>query len=196
MSQTLMQPDEFLDRLSELFATHAEENDMGHRLSNADHMLQAAAAAATSDAADHLIAASLLHDIGHWMHGGPDDALEQGHDDRHEEVAADYLTPYFNELVISPIVLHVAAKRYLCAVKPEYFEALSSGSVRTLELQGGPMDAREVEEFEAMPGYQDAVAMRNWDEYGKVPGFEVPDFDSYRTVLRGQMKGQGPDSNQ
>ena len=183
-----IEPEEFIDQLSQLFAEHSDRELIGHRLSNADHMLQAAAAASVAQADDHLIAASLLHDIGHWIHNGPDDAAARGHDDCHEQVAADFLKPYFNDAVIAPIAMHVAAKRYLCAVKPEYFDALSPGSVRTLELQGGPMDATEIAEFEATPGFEDAVTMRRWDEYGKVPGLQVPDFDAYRSMLRGQMK--------
>ena len=36
--------------------------------------------------------------------------------------------------------------------------------------------------------HRDAVTMRRWDEYGKVPGLQVPGFDAYRSMLRGQMK--------
>ncbi len=188
MNDTLIEPDDFIEQLSQLFAEHSDQDIIGNRLSNADHMLQAAAAASAAQAGDHLIAASLLHDIGHWIHNGPKDAATRGHDDCHEQVAADHLKPYFNEAMIAPIAMHVAAKRYLCAVKPEYFKALSPGSVRTLELQGGPMNEQEVAEFEAMPGFEDAVTMRRWDEYGKVPGLQVPGFDAYRSILRGQMK--------
>lgn len=189
MEQDLMQPEAFLDHLSEMFATHGQSADTGSRMSNAAHMLQAAAAAKAEGAGDHLIAACLLHDIGHWLDEGPGDAMAQGRDDRHEEVARDYLAPYFDDAVLAPIALHVAAKRYLCAVEPEYLNALSRGSTRTLEIQGGPMNTTEVEAFEAEPGYDDAVALRRWDEYGKEPGRDVPDFDSYREILRGQMKG-------
>ena len=62
MNQTLMESDQFLDRLSELFAANAKEKELGHRLSNAEHMLQSAAAAKNANAEDHLIAASLLHE--------------------------------------------------------------------------------------------------------------------------------------
>ena len=189
MNQIPRRPEAFLDHLSEMFAAHNQVEDTGSRISNAAHMLQAAAAATAAGAGDHLIAASLLHDIGHWLDEGPGDALMQGRDDRHEEVARDYLAPYFNDAVLAPIALHVAAKRYLCAVEPDYFKALSKGSVRTLEIQGGPMNAAEVEAFEAEPGYRDAVALRRWDEYGKKPGRDVPGFDSYRAILKGQMKG-------
>lgn len=188
MTETVMHPDAFLDHLGNMFAAHEEKLDVGHRLSNAAHMLQAAAAAEAAGANDSLIAACLLHDIGHWLHGGPADAAAQGHDDCHEEVAAEYLAPYFDESVTRPIALHVAAKRYLCAVEPDYFQALSPGSVRTLELQGGPMNAEEVAAFAGLPGHPDAVAMRRWDEYGKVPGLDVPGFDAYRPMLRKLMK--------
>ena len=188
MNDTLMEPDQFIEQLSQLFAEHSGQDIIEHRLSNAEHMLQSAAAASAAEASDHLVAASLLHDIGHWLHDGPEDAAARGHDDCHEQVAADYLRNYFNEVVIAPIALHVAAKRYLCAVEPEYLNALSPGSVRTLELQGGPMSTPEIAAFEAMSGFEDAVAMRRWDEYGKVPGLEVPGFDAYRSLLRGQMK--------
>lgn len=188
MSQDAMTPDAFLDHLSDMFAAHDQVKDIGSRMSNAAHMLQAAAAANAEGASPHLIAASLLHDIGHWLHTGPDDATEQGHDDCHEEVAKDYLEPFFDAAVLAPIALHVAAKRYLCTVEPDYFKGLSRGSVRTLELQGGLMNSAEVEAFKAEPGYQDAVALRRWDEYGKEPGRDVPGFDTYRTILQGQMK--------
>ncbi len=158
MSQDRMTPDAFLDHLSDMFAKHGQVEDMGNRMSNAAHMLQAAAAAHADGAEDHLIAASLLHDIGHWLHDGPDDAAAQGHDDCHEEVARDYLAPYFNDAVLAPIVPHVAAKRYLCTVEPDYMKGLSRGSVRSLEIQGGLMNEKEVSAFEAEPGYRDAVA--------------------------------------
>ncbi len=187
MIDAVRDPDGFLDGLADLFAAHEQESNVGQRLSNADHMLQSAAAAQAAGADDNLIAACLLHDIGHWLHDGPADAKAQGHDDCHEEVAAQYLAPYFNDSVISPIALHVAAKRYLCAVETDYFKALSPASERTLEIQGGPMSAEEISAFENLPGYRDAVAVRRWDEYGKVPGLDVPGFDTYRAILRGQM---------
>ncbi len=114
---------------------------------------------------------------------GPADAMAGGEDGCHEEVGAKYLAPYFAPPVIRPIALHVAAKRYLCATEPDYFRELSPGSVQTLELQGGPLDAEEQTAFRAMPDHRDAVAIQRRDEYGKVPGLDVPDFDAYRPML-------------
>jgi hypothetical protein len=57
--------------------------------------------------------------------------------------------PFFPPQVIDCVRHHVPAKRYLCATDPGYFARLSPASVLTLKLQGGPMDAAEVEASQA-----------------------------------------------
>ena len=74
----------------------------------------------------------------------------------------------FGPEVTEPVRLHVAAKRYLCAVEPDYFAKLSMDSVLSLTLQGGPMSAEEITDFEAVPEYADAVQLRRFDEQAKV----------------------------
>ena len=54
---------------------------------------------------------------------------------------ANCFRPRFTE----PVRLHVAAKRYLCAVESEYLDLLSQPSLVSLRLQGGPMSAAEGE---------------------------------------------------
>lgn len=187
MNTQSMNSDDFLNQLSDLFTTHGAKGDSNQRLSNAEHMLQTAAAARAANTDDVLIAACLLHDIGHWLHPEPVDALKRSKDDCHEDIGAQYLAPHFADPVIRPVALHVAAKRYLCATEPDYFQKLSPASVRTLEHQGGPMDAAEVADFQAITDHQNAIAIRRWDEYGKVPGLDVPSFDAYRPMLRELM---------
>lgn len=182
-----MNSDDFLNHLSDLFTTHGAKGDSNQRLSNAEHMLQTAAVARAANADGVLIAACLLHDIGHWLHPEPVDALKRNKDDCHEDIGARYLAPHFADPVTRPVALHVAAKRYLCATEPDYFQKLSPASVRTLEHQGGPMDAAEIADFQAIPDHENAVAIRRWDEYGKVPGLDVPSFDAYRPMLRELM---------
>lgn len=176
----------FLDHLAGLFAAHEGNREVEGRLSNAAHMLQTAAAAESAGAAPCLIAASLLHDIGHWMRGEPFDAHNV--DNRHESVGAAYLKAYFDADVTQPIALHVAAKRYLCTREQGYRANLSRGSVASLALQGGLMSDTEAEAFEADPAHRDAVALRRWDEYGKIPGLQVPGFGHFRPLLRGLMR--------
>ena len=178
--------DAFLDHLTELFASHDGKLEVEGRLSNATHMLQTAAAAEAAGAQACLVAASLLHDIGHWLRGEPIDA--QTVDDRHESVGAAWLKRYFDVDVTQPIALHVAAKRYLCTREPDYLANLSRGSVASLALQGGLMSEVEAEAFEADPAHGHAVALRRWDEYGKIPGLQVPRFERYRPLLRDLMR--------
>ena len=81
------------------------------------------------------------------------------------------------------------AKRYLCAVEPDYFATLSPASVRSLELQGGPMSPDEVQSFEAGDHFAAAVALRRWDEGAKVSDAATPDLAYYREHIRSSMRG-------
>ena len=143
-----------------------------------DHALQTAAWATEVGAPDELRAAALLHDVGHLLFLAGDASGP------HEETGAAFLAELFPPAVLAPIALHVPAKRYLCAVEPDYHAGLSAGSVRSLERQGGPMTPDEMARFEATAGWADAVALRRWDDAGKVDGATVADLASYEPLLR------------
>ncbi|MEU4116907.1 phosphonate degradation HD-domain oxygenase [Kitasatospora sp. NPDC028055] len=177
-----------LDELAELFAGEGAGEYLGEPVTMAEHMLQAAAAAEAAGAPDHLVAAALLHDLGHFhgaLHGRD---LMQGQDNRHSHTGADRLAAWFGPEVTEPVRLHVAAKRYLCAVEPGYRARLSEASEYTLTVQGGPMGAEEAAAFAQLPGAVDAVAVRRWDEQAKEPGLETPDFEHYRPLLASLMR--------
>src|SRR5204863_2452999 len=87
--------------------------------------------------------------------------------------------PVCGPAVAEPMRLHVPARRYLCATDPGYFARLSPGSVRSLELQGGPFTSEEVAEFRALPFAEDAIRIRRWDEAAKVPGIPTADLEHY-----------------
>ena len=101
----------------------------------------------------------------------------------HESVGARYLSDLFPPEVTSPIALHVRAKRYLCTVDPAYGRALSDGSRHSLERQGGALDPERVAAFEALDGFEAAVALRRWDDGGKVEDLAVPPLDTYVPML-------------
>ncbi len=151
-----------------------------------EHALQAAAHARSEGAAEPLVAAALLHDVGHLLElragGAADGAVDA--DLAHEARGARWLASVFPPAVTGPIALHVAAKRYLVAVDHAYAADLSPGSVRSLARQGGPMDADERARFEAHPAHAAAVALRRWDDAGKVTDdIEVPPLSAYRSLL-------------
>ena len=54
--------------------------------------------------------------------------MARGIDDRHEVQALPLLKPLFDSAVTEPVRLHVDAKRYLCAVRAEYWASLLPGS--------------------------------------------------------------------
>ena len=174
--------DEVLD-LFERWGTERYDEDV----SQLDHALQTAALAMRDGADEALVAAALLHDVGHLLElreGGIADGqteVDLGHEGR----GARWLAAVFPPSVTGPIALHVAAKRYRCAVDPAYHDGLSDGSRRSLVRQGGPMAPDEAERFAAHPAGVDAVALRGWDDGGKVEGLAVADLQSYRDLLVG-----------
>jgi phosphonate degradation associated HDIG domain protein len=173
-----------VDFIADIFRRRGAESYLGEQVSMSEHMLQAAAAAAAEDAGDVLIAATLLHDIGHYTGEFPEVALARGQNNFHETAGAAVLAPFFPPAVTEPIRLHVAAKRYLCASDPAYLARLSPASVHTLNLQGGSMSEAEAAAFRQTPYVDEAVRVRQWDDAGKVAGLGVPPFEHYLPLLR------------
>jgi len=150
-------------------------------VSQLEHALQCAAHAQRSGADASLVAAALLHDIGHLV-AGPDE-LSGCRDLRHEELGAVALSGLFGPEVTEPIRLHVAAKRYLCAVEPAYVRRLSAASQASLALQGGQFDRDEAVAFAVRPYAQESIRLRKWDDAAKIAHHPVPDLDSFRGLV-------------
>ena len=74
-----------------------------------------------------MIAAALLHDIGHLLVSEDDHLAERGIDDRHEAIGAAFLARHFVTDVVAAVSLHVQAKRILCTIEPGYKESLVGG---------------------------------------------------------------------
>jgi len=183
MNSKSLDRDTIIDFILDLFARRGSEEYMGEKVSMAQHMEQSAACASANGASDELVIASLLHDIGHFVGDFPIEALENGIDNLHENAGAHFLEPFYPASVTEPIRLHVAAKKYLCAVDENYMRCLSDASVNSLKVQGGPMSQPEIEEFESNPHYLAAVDVRRYDDNGKVAGLDISPVDSYRDNL-------------
>ncbi len=145
-----------------------------------EHALQCAALAMSSQAEDATVVAALFHDIGHLLI--PDERASQ-QDRHHETVASRFLARWFGPDVLKPIELHVAAKRYLCAVEPAYFNTLSPASVRSLQLQGGPMSEDEVAAFDELEFSEIAVDLRRWDDLAKTPNAPTPSLGVFVGIV-------------
>lgn len=182
---------DIVERILALFREAGDGAYFGEAVTETEHALQCAHLAERAGSSPEVVAAALLHDVGHLLHNLGEDAADRGIDDRHEDGGAKWLAEYFSKAVTDPVRLHVAAKRYLCAIDPTYHDGLSRASQLSLQLQGGPMSPEEVAEFEREPYYLSAVAVRHWDDAAKVPGLAVPRLDHYRSLLASVALNQG-----
>jgi gamma-butyrobetaine dioxygenase len=175
-----------IEAIAKLFAGPGSRDYLGEAVTIGEHMRQAGALAEAAGAPAPLVAAALLHDIGH---------LRSATDARHGPVGAQWLGQWFGPAVTEPVRLHVAAKRYLCATEPGYLGLLSAESVRTLALQGGPMTPEQAAAFGALPCTHDAVAVRRWDDQAKDPAVTPPEFGQFEALLTALLK-PGPLSSE
>lgn len=160
--------------LSDIFDNQGAVSYLGEVVTMSEHMLQAAHQAERASASRELVAASLLHDIGFFV----------GRDEEHHgESGAAFLSRWFPKSVTELVRLHVEAKRYLCSVKPSYFDKLSSESKRTLEYQGGVLSKEEILAFEAKPYAKEAIELRRFDDLAKMMGQKTSTFKDYRPLL-------------
>ena len=176
--------DNIVEFIGGIFDRRGGEEYLGEDVTMAEHMLQGATIAEQNGQSDEIIVGALLHDIGHFTSEfgtyHPDDTEDR----HHEDAGAEVLEQFFPSVITDCVRFHVAAKRYLCATKPSYFDRLSAASVHTLELQGGPMSADEVAAFEKNPNLKEIIAVRYLDEAGKRAGMETPDYWHFAPMVQ------------
>jgi len=172
-----------LDEIQRVLKDAGAQQYGNENVSQLAHACQCALLAEQAGAAGTLIAAALLHDIGHLV----DKRFEQGQanqiDRHHEDIGAAYLAATFSAAVTAPIRMHVAAKRYLCFAEKAYFDTLSPASVRSLTLQGGIFSADEATAFVEQSYAKDAIDLRKWDDLAKVPNLATPSLAHFMAYV-------------
>jgi phosphonate degradation associated HDIG domain protein len=166
-----------------LFARKGGRAYDGEPVTQLEHALQTAARAESGGAQPSLVAAALLHDLGHLLNDQGESPTLRGVDDLHQYAALPFLRTQFPDAVLTPIQLHVDAKRYLCATRDGYYEALSADSRRSLALQGGIFSPEEAAGFIRQPFAEDAVRVRLWDDLAKVAGDATPPLAHFVAAL-------------
>ena len=129
-------------------------------ISQTAHAVQCAQLAEEADASSALVLAALLHDVGHLV-DLEDSSGKEEHviDTKHEATAVRVLASLFPPAVTAPIA-----------------------------LQGGPMTDAEADRFTAMPQFEDAIALRRWDDIGKDISKDQLPLDEFRRILHSHFE--------
>jgi len=170
--------------LGDIFDRRGDEEYLGEPVTMTEHMLQGATIAEQNGQPEEIIVGALLHDIGHFTSEFGTFSMEDTEDRHHEDAGAEVLERFFPSVITDCVRYHVAAKRYLCATRPEYFKRLSDASIHSLNLQGGPMSPEEVAAFETNPNLPQIIAVRYLDEAGKRPDMQTPDFWHFAPMVQ------------
>ena len=181
---TTLTRDNIVAFLGDIFERCGDEEYLGEPVTMAQHMLQGATLAEQNGLDEEIIVGALLHDIGHFTSEFGTFTMDDTEDRFHEEAGAKVLSAFFPSVITDCVRYHVAAKRYLCATRPDYFKRLSDASVHSLNLQGGPMSPEEVAAFEKNPNLKKIIQVRYLDEAGKQPDMETPDFWHFAPMVQ------------
>jgi 2-amino-1-hydroxyethylphosphonate dioxygenase (glycine-forming) len=157
------------DDIIELYKKHGSNEYAGEKVTQLEHMVQAAALALQGGYDDEMILAAFLHDIGHICAAAyAGNTMGSFGIVNHEKIGGQYLRNRgFSERIARLVENHVSAKRYLTFKYPDYYEGLSEASKQTLQYQGGIMNPDEAALFENDPLCEDFIEMRRWDELAK-----------------------------
>ena len=177
-----------VDEVMGLFSRLGNALFFGEPVSQTQHALQTAWLAEQAGAAPTLIAAALLHDIGHLLVDDDQAPVSTSGDPFHAENGATFLARGFLACVTEPVRLHVPAKRYLCTAEPGYRARLTAASLDSLEPQGGLMKPGDAVDFMNSPYADDTLALRRWDEMGRVPGLATPPLAHFRPCLEAGIR--------
>ena len=189
---TPAQAEKVTDEIMELYNGYGGNEYAGEKVTQLEHMVQAAELAEEQGFDEEVVLAAFLHDIGHISEAAKDAAGGVDDDHRmgafgikdHEELGAEFLRGKgFSKKVCRLVESHVEAKRYLTTRDPAYYAELSDASKKTLEYQGGPMTEEEADAFEQYPLFTLIIQMRKWDEQAKIEHKPLPDLQHYRRMM-------------
>ena len=180
------------DEIMSYYEHHGGEEYAGEKVTQLEHMVQAAQLAEEQGYDEDVILAAFLHDIGHICETGHGDNEMGGYGIKdHEEIGAEFLQKKgFSKKIVRLVQSHVEAKRYLTFKYPEYYDQLSDASKKTLEYQGGKMHEDEAAAFEQYPLFDLIIKMRTWDEQAKIEHKPLPDLSRYRNMILHHLESQ------
>jgi 2-amino-1-hydroxyethylphosphonate dioxygenase (glycine-forming) len=179
------QAERIAEEIIDLYTLYGEEEYSGEKVSQLEHMVQAAQLAKAEGYNDEVVLAAFLHDVGHITEKITESNSMDNYGIRdHETIGAEFLTERgFSFRLTRLVASHVAAKRYLTLREPGYFDKLSEASKKTLEFQGGPMSDEEADVLEEDFLFREIIQMRRWDEAAKREHLPMPSLDVFRQLI-------------
>jgi phosphonate degradation associated HDIG domain protein len=180
------------DEIMGFYEQHGGEEYAGEKVTQLEHMVQAAQLAEEQGFDEEVVLAAFLHDIGHICEAGRGDNEMDGFGIKdHEEIGAGFLKEKgFSKKIVRLVESHVEAKRYLTLKDPAYYDQLSDASKKTLEYQGGRMGEEEANAFEQYPLFDLIIKMRKWDEQAKIEHKPMPALVHYRKMIQRHLESQ------
>jgi phosphonate degradation associated HDIG domain protein len=180
------------DEIMGYYQDRGGEEYAGEKVTQLEHMVQAAELAEQQGFDEEVVLAAFLHDIGHICNPGHGDNEMDGFGIKdHEEIGADFLKQKgFSKKIVRLVESHVEAKRYLTLKDPAYYDQLSDASKKTLEYQGGRMSEEEAHAFEQYPLFDLIIKMRKWDEQAKIEHKPLPALVHYRKMIQRHLESQ------
>jgi 2-amino-1-hydroxyethylphosphonate dioxygenase (glycine-forming) len=181
----LKQAERIAEEIIDLYSLYGEEEYSGEKVSQLEHMVQAAQLARAEGYNDEVVLAAFLHDVGHIAEKVTESNAMDGFGIQdHEAIGAAFLTERgFSFRLTRLVESHVAAKRYLTLRESGYHDKLSEASKKTLEFQGGPMSDEEADLLEEDILFREIIQMRRWDEAAKREHMPIPSMDIFRQLI-------------
>ena len=159
---------EIVHRAMDLLSRSADM-DFGEEITHLEHAIQTYCHLVDNDI--EVRVAGFWHDLGHSL------CLEDGYRtmkdsdgtilgvDDHDFLVKTMFLGVLPERTCELMGMHTVAKRYQC--ERDGTGKLSQASIKTMELEGGPLSDEEREKFLASPYVEDALTLRDADNKGK-----------------------------
>ena len=188
----IINTENIVDFIGSIFERRGGEEYLGEPVTMGQHMLQGATLAEQNEEPDEIVVGALLHDIEHFTSEFGAFSMDDTEDRYHENAGAAVLENFFPTVITDCCRYHVAAKRYLCATDPQYFNKLSDASIHSLNLQGGPMSEAEIINFKRNPNLKQILSVRLYDDAAKVPKMATPSFRHFAPLVHKMLNNFVP----
>ena len=175
-----------VDDLVALYAGPTAHQLYDEAVTELEHALQCAALAVDAGVPDDLTAAALLHDVGHLLLDDNVSLTEQlTADHGHEAAGARYLATHGFPPSVTGAGRAARRSEAVPLCRRTRLRCIAVTVVGSQPRPAGRPDGRCRGQRRSSdgPAPTDAVAIRRWDDRGKVDGLDVGDFDRYVAML-------------